>query len=124
MAQKALLTMALLVLGFGAGALGAQDKKTMTATGPVEKVGGELLVISTGGKNMTFITTAKTVVKVAAGGAKQAAAQRDGKEGLKITDVVRVGDQVRVRYSETGGKMMAEEVEVLERRPQSAQPVK
>jgi hypothetical protein len=122
MAQKALFTAALLVLGLGVGALAAQDKGT--TVGPVEKIAGELLVVSSGGKNMQFITTAKTTVKVAAGGAKQEGAKREGKEGLKITEVVGVGDQVQVRWMSEGGKMMAMEVEVLERRPASAKPQK
>ena len=122
MAQKALFTVALLVLGLGVGSLAAQDK-VMTTIGPVEKIAGELLVISSGGKNMQFITSAKTVVKVAAGGAKQEEKRREGK-ALKITEVVSVGDQVQVRYTNSGGKMMAVEVEVRERRPASAKPVK
>jgi hypothetical protein len=35
-----------------------------------------------------------------------------------------VGDQVSVRYTDVGGKLMASEVEVLQRRPASANPVK
>jgi hypothetical protein len=123
MAQKALFAVTLLVLGLGAGSLAAQDK-VMTVVGPVEKIGGDLLVVSSGGKNMQFITTAKTTVKVAAGGAKQVEARREGKEGLKITEVVSVGDQVQVRYTESGGKLMAVEVDVKERRPARAQPQK
>jgi hypothetical protein len=60
-------------------------------------------------------------VKVSTGGAKAQAAKEAGKPGLKITEVVHEGDQVSVRYSDVNGKMVASEVDVRERRPQSAQ---
>jgi hypothetical protein len=116
MAQKALFTAALFVLGLGTAALGAQDKaKIMTMVGVVEKTGGEQLVVSSDGKKMTYIITDKTVAKGPAFG---------GKKGLKLTELVYVGDQVQVRYMDTGGKMVATEVEVLQGRTPSARPVK
>ena len=58
------------------------------------------------------------------GGVKARAAREAGNKGVTITDVVHEGDQVFVRYSDVGGKTIASEVDVRERRPQSAQPVK
>lgn len=125
MRQNASVLMAVLVLGVGVSILAAQEKgKTMTTIGPVEKISGDMLIVSSGGKMMEFVTNTETEVKVATGGAKQQEAKQAGKKGLKITEVVHVGDQVFVRYADVAGKMVASEIEVRERRPQSALPVK
>jgi len=125
MKRMTFLTMAVLVLGFGLSIGAAQDKaKSQTAIGPVAKIAGDVLIIDAGKGQMQFMTSTTTEIKVAAGGAKQQAAKLEGKKGLKITEVVHVGDQVFVRYNDVGGKLMALEVEVRERRPASAQPVK
>jgi hypothetical protein len=126
MKLHATLAVATLVFAFGVGAAVTQAQdKTLTAIGPVLKISGDSLVIDVGkGKTMQFVTNSDTAVKVATGGAQAQAARQEGKKGLKITEVVHEGDQVFVRYSNAGGKMVASEVEVRVRRPQSAQPVK
>jgi len=70
-----------------------------------------------------FTTNSKTEVKVTAGGAQAQKAKQEGK-GVKITDAVHVGDQVSVKYTDNGGKLVAMEVDVLQRRPPSTQPPK
>jgi hypothetical protein len=123
MKLQASLAIAALVVGLGV-AVAAQDKN-LTAIGPVLKIAGDMLTIDVGkGKTMQFTTNTDTSVKVTAGGAKAQAAREAGKKGVKITEVVHEGDQVFVRYSDVAGKMVASEVDVRERRPQSAQPVK
>ena len=123
MKLHATVAVAALVVGLVVGAA-AQDK-TLTAIGPVLKISGDSLVIDVGkGKTMQFVTNSDTLVKVSTGGAQAQAARAEGKKGLKITEVVHEGDQVFVRYSSASGKMVAAEVDVRERRPQSAQPVK
>jgi hypothetical protein len=126
MKVQAFLAVAALVVGLGVGAAAQKPaEKNLTAIGPVTKIAGDSLVIDVGkGKTMQFVTNTETQVKVSAGGAKAQAARQEGKKGLKITEVVHEGDQVFVRYSDVGGKMVASEVDVRERRPQSAQPVK
>jgi hypothetical protein len=126
MKVQAFLAVAALVVGLGVGAAAQKPaEKNLTAIGPVTKIAGDSLVIDVGkGKTMQFLTNTETQVKVSAGGAKAQAARQEGKKGLKITEVVHEGDQVFVRYSDVGGKMVASEVDVRERRPQSAQPVK
>ncbi len=121
MKLQAVLAVAILVVGLGVGAA-AQKPKTQTAIGPVLKIAGDSLTIDAGkGKTMEFTTNTSTQVKVSTGGAKAQAAKEAGKPGLKITEVVHEGDQVSVRYSNVNGKMVASEVDVRERRPQSAQ---
>ena len=120
------LAVAALVVGLGVGAAAQKpQEKSLTAIGPVSKIAGDSLTIDAGkGKTMQFVTNSDTVVKVSAGGAKAEAARQEGKKGLKITEVVHEGDQVFVRYSEVGGRMVASEVDVRQRRPPGAQPVK
>jgi hypothetical protein len=47
-----------------------------------------------------------------------------GKPRIKVTDAVHQGDQVSATYTDVDGKLMASEVEVLQRRPTSTDPVK
>ena len=120
MKLQAIFAVATLVVGLGVGV--AAQAKNQTAIGPVLKIAGDSLTIDVGkGKTMQFTTNTSTEVKVTAGGAKAQAAKEAGKPGLKITEVVHEGDQVFVRYSDVNGKMVASEVDVRERRPQSAQ---
>jgi hypothetical protein len=126
MKLQAFLAVVTLVVGLGVGAAAQKpQEKNLTAIGPVLKIAGDSLTIDVGkGKTMQFTTNTDTAVKVTAGGAKAQAAREEGKPGLKITEAVHQGDQVFVRYSNVGGKMVASEVDVRERRPQSAQPGK
>jgi hypothetical protein len=73
---------------------------------------------------MLFVTSKATGVKVATGSSQAREAKLEGKAGVKITDAVHPGDQVQVKYADVGGKLMASEVEVLQRRPASANAVK
>jgi hypothetical protein len=124
--QRTLFTVAGLVLGLAITVVAAQEQKakTLTTIGPVSKISGDSLSVDTGKGIMQFTTNSKTEIKVAGGSSKAREAKQAGEKGVKITDVVHEGDQVFVRYAENAGKFVATEVEVRQRRPQSAQPVK
>jgi len=125
MSHRVVITVAALVLAAAVGLVAAQDKaKTQTALGVVAKIGGDSLSVDTSKGIMQFVTTSATEVEVAGGGSKERSAKREGKKGVKITEVVHQGDQVTVMYTDVAGKLTATSVEVRERRPQSAQPVK
>lgn len=121
-----MLWTAALALCFGVGLVVAQDKpKVQTAVGAVAKVSGTMLAVDTGGgKSLQFITSATTTVTVATGGSQTREAKAEGKEGVKITAAVHEGDQVSVKYTDVGGKLMAQSIDVLQRRPVSAQKQK
>jgi hypothetical protein len=122
--QRTILTVAGLVLGLAIAIVSAQDKaKTLTTVGPVAKISGDSLSVDSGKGIVQFVTNSKTEVKVTAGGAQAQKAKQEGK-GVKITDAVHVGDQVSVKYTDNGGKLVAMEVDVLQRRPPSTQPPK
>jgi len=122
--RRTILTVAGLVLGLAIAIVSAQDKaKTLTTVGPVAKISGDALSVDSGKGIVQFVTNSKTEVKVTAGGAQAQKAKQEGK-GVKITDAVHVGDQVSVKYTDNGGKLVAMEVDVLQRRPPSTQPPK
>jgi hypothetical protein len=122
--RRTILTVAGLVLGLAIAIVSAQDKaKTLTTVGPVAKISGDSLSVDSGKGIVQFVTNSKTEVKVTAGGAQAQKAKQEGK-GVKITDAVHVGDQVSVKYTDNGGKLVAMEVDVLQRRPPNTQPPK
>ena len=123
--RRTILTVAGLVLGLAIATVSAQDQKakTLTTVGPVAKISGDSLSVDSGKGIVQFVTNSKTEVKVTAGGAQAQKAKQEGK-GVKITDAVHVGDQVSVKYTDNGGKLVAMEVDVLQRRPPSTQPPK
>ena len=116
------LLLAAIVLGCGISLASAQEQKT--AIGPVSKIAGDQLSVDTGKGVLQFVTNKDTSVKVAGGGSKAQEAKSEGQKGLKITDAVHVGDQVVVKYSEIGGKLVATDIDVKARRSKAAQPVK
>jgi hypothetical protein len=124
--QRTILTVAGLVMGLAITIVSAQDQKakTLTTVGAVTKISGDSLSVDSGKGIVQLVTNTKTEVKVTGGGAKAQTAKQEGQKGVKITDAVHVGDQVSVKYTDNGGKLVAMEVDVLQRRPQNAQPVK
>src|SRR5262245_24429471 len=79
--NRLLLTSAALVLAGVVSLAGAQDKgKTLTAIGPVLKVSGDTVSVTTSKGPMQFVTTADTRVKVTGGGGKQQAAKEAGQK--------------------------------------------
>jgi len=112
----------MLAVGLWVGVASAQTKTTV---GAVTKIAGDALTIDAGKDGtVELITNDKTTVKVTGGSTKAQAAARAGEKGVKITDLVHEGDQVSVKYSETGGKKVAASIDVLQRRPASARPPK
>jgi hypothetical protein len=126
MMRSVYLTLAAVLL-FGVGVLASQDQgkaKSMTAVGAVKSVASGSFVVDTDKGMMTFGVDAKTNVMAKGASTKTKAKKDAGAGGLTIGDVVHVGDQVLVRYTGAGTAFLASEIEVRERRPASAQPIK
>jgi hypothetical protein len=87
---------------------GATSEPAQTATGAVKSVTGRSLVLTSQGKDSTFVIDQNT--KVIGRGAGTAAGAAGGR--LPITDLVGAGDSVSVSYKAMGGAMHATDVRV------------
>jgi hypothetical protein len=122
--MKKLVALAAFAMLVAAGSGYAQEKKaapakeasgkTMTAQGTVKSVGADSIVVTDAkGKDWTFGVDAKTAVQAKGAGTKTAAAKAAGKTGISITDAVKSGDKVTVKYHDMGGTMHAASVRVM-----------
>ena len=83
-------------------ALAAQAEPTKTATGTITSVTGSSVTVKTASGDMTFNIDAKTRVIEPGGGTKTRAAQAEGKPGAPVTDLLKTGQKIEVKYHETG----------------------
>ena len=113
--MKRLMLVALSVVGLCVAAqpiaVHAQAKKaaagkTMSASGTVKSVSGTSLVVSSGGKDMTFSVDGSTKFVGKGLGTKAKAGP------ITATDAVHEGDHVSVSYHDMGGTMHAANVRV------------
>ncbi len=115
--MKKVLMMAL-TLAVAAAPAFAQDKKaaaakTMTATGDVTAVAADSLTVKTAkAGDLTFTVDTKTAVQAKGATHKTEAAKADSKP-TPITDFVKVGDHVSVKYHDMGATKHAADVRVL-----------
>jgi len=104
---------AVMALGISvAAAPQATKAKTASTTGVVKTVTASSLTVEKGGKDMMFTVDSATKVLARGSTAKTKEKKEKGAGGLAITDVVKAGDQVTVRYKDEAGKMTATEVRV------------
>ena len=80
----------------------APAEATKTATGTVASVSGSSVTVKTASGDMTFTIDAKTHVVSPGGGTKNREAQAEGKSGAAVTDVLKAGQAVEVKYHEAG----------------------
>jgi hypothetical protein len=111
--MKRLILVALSVLGLcvaaqpiSVHAQKAASAKTMTASGPVKSVSGTSLVVTSGGKDMTFTIDGSTKF-VGKGLSTKSAAGK-----ITAPDAVGAGDRVTVSYHDMGGTMHAANVRI------------
>ena len=110
--MKRLVVVALTVFGLCAAvptASYAQAKgKAMTANGSVKSVSGDSIVVTSGGKDMTFAVDGTT--KFVGKGLSTKTREKGGK--LTASDAVGAGDMVSVTYHDMGGTMHASSVRI------------
>jgi hypothetical protein len=85
----------------------AQDK---SARGSVTAVAGDMLTVKAGTQELKLMVDAKTEVIAEGAGTASRAAAAKGVAGPKLSEFVKVGDNVEVRYREAGGAMHATSV--------------
>jgi hypothetical protein len=106
----ALLTTA--VQGYAQDAAGTAAK-TMTAVGTVKSVAADSIVVTDkDGKDWTFAVDKDTKV-TAKGGSHMTADKKANNEPVTISDAVKVGEKVNVKYHDMGDKKHAATVRVI-----------
>jgi len=88
-----------------------------TFIGTVKAVTGSSVTVERGALTGVFGVDSKTHVGVAGATAKTQEAQAAGKPGITVADVLKVGDQVRVKYTYTTAtdKMVVSDITVMNR---------
>jgi Domain of unknown function (DUF5666) len=89
----------------------ADAAKGGTANGTVSAVTADSLTVKAKDGEMTFAIDSATKVQ-AKGASHKSDAMKDDKKPTQVTDFVKVGDTVSVKYSDMGGKMHASNVTV------------
>jgi Domain of unknown function (DUF5666) len=84
------------------GAQAAKAEPTKTAAGTITSISGSSVTVKTASGDMTFSIDQKTRVIEPGAGTKARAAQAEGKSGVPVTDVLKTGQAVEVKYHETG----------------------
>ena len=94
----------------------AGSAKTMSANGTVTAVAADSLTVKAKSGEMTFAVDAKTNVQATGASHKTEAAKADNKP-TPITDFVKVGDEVAVKYHDMGATKHAASVRVMAAKP-------
>jgi len=89
----------------------AADAKV--ARGTVVAIGGSSLSVKVRDEEMKFSVDPKTVIETNGAGTKNRAAQASGKPGPKLTEVLKVGQNVAVTYHEVDGVLHASMVRTV-----------
>jgi hypothetical protein len=101
---------------FAQDAKKAPAAKTMSANGTVTAVAADSLTVKAKAGEMTFAIDDKTNVQAAGASHKTAAAKAENKP-TPITDFVKVGDDVAVKYHDMGATKHAASVRVMAAKP-------
>jgi hypothetical protein len=83
---------------------------TKSARGTVTAVAGDVVTVKVGAGEMKFTVDAKTDIITEGGSTATRAAAAKGKAGVALSEMVKVGQAVEVRYHETGSTMHAAEI--------------
>jgi|SRR3954452_13653451 hypothetical protein len=93
--------------------------KTMTATGTVSAVTADSMTVKAKEGEMTFVVDGATKVE-ARGASHKTASMKDDKKPTMVTDFVKTGDTVTVKYHDMGDKKHAANVQVRSSAPAPA----
>jgi hypothetical protein len=100
--MRGLITVLGCTLGLIAGAAPAQAQPTKTVSGTVTAISANSVTVKTGDQDMTFAIDAKTRVIAPGGTTKTKTAVAEGKSGPVLTDFLKDGEAVQIRYHEQG----------------------
>lgn len=109
--------MALATISLLAAPAAAQEK---TAKGKITALDGASITVDVKGQAMTFAVDTTTTVIASGAGTMAREAQKTTGANPKLTDVVKMGDNVEVSYTEAAGKMTAKTVRKVAAVPDAA----
>jgi hypothetical protein len=109
--QRTVLALPLAVLTIAALlATPARAQEAKKTRGKVTALTATNLTLDVAGSPMNFVVDAKTKVEAPGAGTATRRAEAAGKPGVKLTDVIKMGDAVEVSYHDMAGKMQASEI--------------
>src|SRR5262245_23949806 len=113
MIRRMSLVVALIaLLGAEGAAAQEQEAKGLTVIGTVKWIGGTSLVVETAKGDMNFDVDQSTIILARGASTRTRQKKEAGEGGLIVADVVRVGDQVLIRYSRAATPFLASEIDV------------
>ncbi|HSC29734.1 MAG TPA: DUF5666 domain-containing protein, partial [Vicinamibacterales bacterium] len=87
-----------------------QRGATKWVRGKLTGISGSNITVSSGGKDLVFSVDSDTDIIARGASTKVGAAQREGRTGVPLDTLLKVGEWVEVHYHETGGKLHAAEI--------------
>jgi hypothetical protein len=97
-----------LIIGIGsalmlaAGPALAEAQPTKSVSGTITAISGSSITVKAGAQDMTFAIDGTTEVITPGGGTKSRAAKAEGKAGTTVTELLKAGQAVEVKYHESG----------------------
>jgi hypothetical protein len=96
-----------------AGVSRASAQETKTAKGTVASLAADSVTVKVGATDMKFMVDPKTEITATGAGTKAAAAKKEGMAGPKLSEVVKTGQAVEVKYKDMGGTLHASSVRAI-----------
>jgi hypothetical protein len=110
--RTTLLAITLVALSFVCWPATTSAQETRIARGIVSEIGGTFITVKVGSESMTF-SADTTHVENRGAGTKARQAMADGKPGLRLSDVVTVGQSIAVTYRDVAGKPYASHIRAI-----------
>ena len=96
-----------------AGVTRASAQDTKTAKGTVASIAADSVMVKVGAADMKFMVDNKTEITAAGAGHKAAAAKKEGMAGPKLSEVMKPGQAVEVKYRDMGGTLHAASIRAI-----------
>jgi hypothetical protein len=111
--RTTLLALTLVALSSISGPVTASPQEERVARGIVSAIGGNSVTVKVGSESMTFNADTNTHVENRGAGTKARQATADGKPGLRLSELLTVGQPVAVTYRDTAGKPYASHIRAI-----------
>lgn len=110
MTKRKILWLVSFTLPFVVVAVGSSAQDTQSVHGRVTAIEGDTVTIQAGQQEMAFKVDQETDVIAVGAGTQARQAEREGRSGPKLGDLVKVGDGVEVRYRQMENALYAVQI--------------